>query len=69
MIKTNLECHCLLFFALNHHELHLCMFTSEKKVLDGAHACCYYFMLFCSLLSNIELEGSLELLVNRRIAP
>ena len=44
------------------------MFTFEKKVFDGAHAYCYYFMLFCSLLSNIELEESLELLVNRLIA-
>lgn len=53
-IKTNLECHCLLFFAFNHHELHLCVFIFEKKVFDEAHADCYYFMLFCSLPSIIE---------------
>ena len=49
-----LFCFVLLFFAFNHHELHLCIFTFERKVFDGAHAYCYYFMLFCSLLSIIE---------------
>lgn len=54
VIKINLERHCFLFFAFNHQELHLCIYTFEKKVFDGAHAYCYYFMLFCSLLSIIE---------------
>lgn len=71
VIKTNLECHYLLFFAFNHHELHLCIFIFERKVFDWAHAYCYYFMLFCSLWSirERELAGSLELLVKHRIAP
>lgn len=69
VIKTNLECHSLLFFAFNHRELHLCIFIFEKKVFNGAHALFYIILFPTGYRRDLELAGPLEWFVNHHITP